>query len=383
MINIVQKDKCTACQACFNICPKNSISMIYDNEGFLYPKVTMELCVNCGLCSKVCPINKKRKTHNQGIAYLCMNKDINVRLTSSSGGIFSLLAECVISEGGRVFGAAYNEEFDINHIEISKAEDIYMLRGSKYTQSNIGDTYSRVKKYLNNGETVLFSGTPCQIAGLKSFLGKNYENLILQDIICHGVPSPGIWRKYVKYREENSGSKTMKISQRDKTSGWEQYSMNFKFKNGTEYRKTFSEDIFMRGFLSDLYCRPSCYNCYFKSIARESDITLADFWGIKKVCPEYFDNKGVSLVFVNSIKGEKIFNRIHDKLILKTIDINEAVKYNSSAYKSCTMPHSRKKIMKKMQHKKFFNYVEKYTKKSFHNKVLSKIKQQIRQLLHR
>ena len=183
MINIVQKDKCTACQACFNICPKNAISMIYDNEGFLYPKVNMELCVNCGLCSKVCPINKKRKTNNQGIAYLCMNKDINVRLESSSGGVFSLLAECVIAESGKVFGAAYNEKFDIVHIEIDKTEDICMLRGSKYAQSNIGDTYSKVKKYLNNGETVLFSGTPCQIGGLKSFLGKDYDKLILQDII--------------------------------------------------------------------------------------------------------------------------------------------------------------------------------------------------------
>ena len=383
MINIVQKDKCTACQACFNICPQKSISMIYDSEGFLYPKVNKELCIDCGLCNKVCPINKKRKTNNQGIAYLCMNKDINVRLESSSGGVFSLLAECVIAEGGKVFGAAYNEKFDIVHIEIDKTEDICMLRGSKYAQSNIGDVYAKVKEYMNNGQTVLFSGTPCQIGGLKSFLGKDYDKLILQDIICHGVPSPGIWRKYVKYREENSGSKTIKISQRDKTSGWEQYSMNFKFKNGTEYRKIFSEDIFMRGFLSDLYCRPSCYNCHFKSIERESDITLADFWGIKNIHPEYCDNKGVSLVFVNSVKGEKIFDKIKDKLVLKTVDINEAVKYNSAAYESCVMPNGRKKIMKKIQHKNFFNYVDKYTKKNFCNRCLSKIKKYIKRMIYR
>ncbi|EOC99328.1 Coenzyme F420 hydrogenase/dehydrogenase, beta subunit C-terminal domain [Caldisalinibacter kiritimatiensis] len=331
---INEKKDCVGCYACANICPVNCISMISDREGFWYPKIDYDKCIKCGKCIDVCPTINHKTVKNKPVAYACINKDESIRLKSSSGGVFTLLAEQIIENGGVVFGAGFNENFEVVHSYVETKEELERFRGSKYVQSKIGETYKQVKNILELGRKVVFTGTPCQIAGLKTFLGKAYENLLCADIICHGVPSPEVWKKYIIYREEKAGSSTKRIAFRRKDEGWKRYSVSFIFKNDTEYRQIFRQDSYMRAFLKDICLRPSCYDCQFKTIYRQSDITLADFWGIQNILPEMDDDKGTSLVFVNSIAGQAMFEKLKDKILFNEVDINEAVKYNSAAIKS-------------------------------------------------
>lgn len=201
MITVHDKSLCSGCGACFNICPENCIKMCEDSEGFLYPEADKSKCIDCGLCEKACPIFKEYKGNPEGRAYACINKDESVRMESSSGGIFRLIAEYVLAKGGVVFGAAFDEDLTVHHILAESPGEIYKLQGSKYVQSRIENTYKKAKEYLENGRMVLFTGTPCQISGIKAYLNKDYENLILQDIVCHGVPSGKVWKKYVNFRE--------------------------------------------------------------------------------------------------------------------------------------------------------------------------------------
>ena len=343
MIEITNKKDCCGCFACANICPKSCIEMLSDNEGFLYPKVYKDKCVDCGLCEKVCPIiNKPKTAENKQTALAVINKDESIRLNSSSGGVFSLLASNIIENGGVVFGAALSEDCkSASHISAQTLQELELLRGSKYVQSKIGNTYKEVKTFLENGKKVLFSGTPCQVSGLYTFLGKEYENLFTCDFICHGVPSPLVWEKYVELREKKAASKTRRTFFRHKKYGWKMYSVQFIFKNCTEYIQIINNDLYMRGFLANLYLRPSCYDCKFKGINRPSDITLADFWGVEKVCPEMYDNKGTSLLILNSDKGKKLFGLISDGTVNKEVDLNVAISFNSAAIKSVVVPQKR------------------------------------------
>lgn len=367
---------CTGCHACTNICPKKCIFMKYDNEGFLYPIVDYNICIKCKRCVNVCPINNNIKSYNTPIAYACYNKDENIRLNSSSGGIFSLLAEKMIDRGGVVFGAVFNDNFEVEHKYIETKENIELLRGSKYVQSKIGTSYRQVKDFLESGREVLFSGTPCQIAGLKNYLVKAYSNLLTVDLICHGVPSPYVWQKYIKFRENKAGSEISKITFRNKKMGWKQYSVSFLFKNNTEYNKIYSNDLYMTAFLKNISLRPSCYNCRFKTLNRQSDITLADFWGVQNIFPEIDDDKGVSLIFINSQSGEKIYSEILDNIVYKEVDILDAVKYNSAAIKS-PLPHiNREKFINDINIYTFDKLVNKYCKDRISIKlILEKIMQ--------
>lgn len=331
MIKINQKQDCSGCHACANACPVSCIAMIEDKEGFLYPKVDKAKCINCGICEKVCPIINKKERVNDTTAYACINKDDNIRFESSSGGMFTLFAESVINDGGVVFGSEFDDEFNLVHSYTDTIGGLAKFRGSKYLQSKIGDTYKQTKKFLERGIKVLFSGTPCQISGLLSYLGRGYNNLICIDIICHGVPSPKVFKMYRTELEEKHDATTNKITFRHKDCGWKLFSILLSFNNHTEYRKDFAQDLFMRGFLKNLYLRPSCYNCKSKTLDRLSDITIADFWGINNIAPELDDDKGTSLVLVNSDKGKKIFQQLQDKMILKQVDVGEAIKYNPAA----------------------------------------------------
>lgn len=381
MQKVTEKYKCTGCHACYNICPVNSIRMEPDDEGFLYPSIDEKTCINCGRCQMVCPVLKDYIGNDKGKAFACINKDDDTRLQSSSGGIFSLIAKHVLGKNGVVFGAAFDDDFRVSHIEILSEDELYKLRGSKYLQSTIGCAYKKAECYLKQGKLVLFSGTPCQISGLKSYLGKDYENLILQDIICHGVPSPKVWRKYLEYREKVACSSTRKANFRYKKHGWNSYRILFEFLNDEEYEQIFSKDLFMRCFLSNLCLRHSCYNCHSKSLERESDITLADFWGVENILPEMFDDKGTSLVIVNSNKGRDIFQKISENMIYKEVDIMEAVKYNSSAYKSVDYPKNRDKFMKLVKRMDFDKALNKSIKASTINKIIKKLKLFIRRFL--
>lgn len=374
------KQDCCGCFACENICPEKCIAMVEDKEGFWYPKVDYNKCIKCGKCIDVCPIINKVQVNNNPVAYACINKNESIRLNSSSGGIFTLIAEKIIDDGGVVFGAQFNEKFDVEHGLIETKEELSKLRGSKYVQSKIGETYRESKYFLESGRKVLFSGTPCQIAGLKSFLKKNYKNLFCIDIICHGVPSPMVWQKYISHRENIARSKTKRISFRQKNDGWKKFSVSFQFQNDTEYCNTLDKDLYMKAFLKNICLRPSCYDCQFKGIHRISDITLGDFWGIQNILPEMDDDKGTSLMFINSDKGRKLFNKIEDKCEYKRIDIIEAIKYNYSAIKSVYKNHNRHIFFKNIDLIPFDKLVMKYCSENPFKVIGKKVKRKIKNI---
>ena len=372
---IKNKKDCMGCYACSNICPQNCISMENDKEGFWYPKVDLDKCIKCKKCVNVCPIINKTTIENEPLAYACFNKNEDIRMESSSGGIFSLVAEQIILNNGVVFGVGFDKDFNVVHSYVENKEDLNKFRGSKYVQSKIGDTYKQVKNFLEEGIEVLFTGTPCQISGLKSYLGKDYNNLFCMDNICHGVPSPKVWEKYVDFREKKSVSTTQRIAFRRKDEGWKRFSVSLLFKNDTEYRENVSNDLFMRAFLKDVCLRPSCYACEFKTLHRESDITMADFWGVQNILPEMDDDKGTSLIFVNSDNGQSMFEKIEDTMLYKEVYINEAVKYNSAAIKSVECNPNRENFFADLDNTEFDKLVKKYCTDKLDVRIKRKIKE--------
>jgi len=338
--------------------------MKIDDEGFWYPRRNDVDCKKCGLCVNVCPVlqNNGEMVYTEELpkAFACFCNDFSVRLKSSSGGVFTLLAKKVISDNGVVYGVRFDQHFNVVHGCVDTIDELEHLRGSKYVQSNIGYTFREVEGFLKQNRYVLFSGTPCQVAGLKAFLRKDYNNLICIDIICHGVPSPLVWKLYVSYREEKAEAKTRKVFFRNKDNGWKKYSIKFLFYNEKKYMQTVDNDLFMRAFLSDICLRPSCYQCNFKSILRQSDITIADFWGIQYVAPEMDDDKGTSLVLLNSCKGLEIFEKIKLELKYSQVDVKTAIKYNPSAIRSSCKNKRRDKFFNSLNHKRFDNVVNRY-----------------------
>ncbi|MBO5019503.1 MAG: Coenzyme F420 hydrogenase/dehydrogenase, beta subunit C-terminal domain [Clostridia bacterium] len=379
MINITDAFKCSGCHSCVNICPKKCIDMASDSEGFLYPKVNSSLCINCGLCEKACPIINSFDGNDNSSAFAAVNKNDIIRLESSSGGIFTLLAENVLEKGGVVFGAAFTDDFkEVTHIAVTDKEHLYKLRGSKYLQSRIGDTYKQAEDYLKKGICVYFSGTPCQIAGLHSYLGKEYQNLYTQDLICHGVPSPFVWKRYLELREQGARSRASNVFFRQKNNSWKNYDLCIEFENGAKYEKCASQDTYMRGFLFNLYLRPSCYACGFKSVNRCADITLADFWGIQNIMPDIDDDKGISLVVTHSKKGNELLKQIARNIILKEVSLDSAIKYNPSMVSSAKPNGKRKKFFKKKSNIPIDVLIDSYLKVSVYKKVFRKIKRYIK-----
>ncbi len=346
--------RCNGCHACASICPQKCIKMVANDEGFLYPQIDKTRCVKCGLCIKTCPLlHKQIKRQNKPQRYACFNKDINVRMQSSSGGIFTLLAEEIIKGGGHVFGAAFDENLKVKHICVSEISQLQKLRGSKYVQSEIGDCFLKARTLLNEGKKVLFTGTPCQIGGLKNFLGKDYDNLWLQDIICHGVPSPLAWEKYKEHLSKSFNSNINKVAFRDKSTGWLNYSMKIDFENGQSYKTLHGNDEFFKIFLKDVCLRNSCYDCAFKGEQRASDITLADFWGADRGYKKTFDDKGLSYVVIHTQKGMELFNKIKDKIVCMPAKVSLARRFNKSYSKSCKRPLQRDLFMKELQTSEF------------------------------
>jgi len=373
MINIIDKTICCGCHACYNRCPQKCISMQIDDEGFWYPAVDSKQCIDCGLCEEVCPIINKSIVENQPTAYACQVEDDQIRQQSSSGGVFTIIAASVLANHGVVFGAGFDEKFNVLHSSVDSIDDLSNFRGSKYVQSCIGNTYEEAKNFLNQGRQVLFSGTPCQIAGFKSYLGKEYEGLVCVDIICHGVPSPLVWEQYRNNLKNNN--ELMSISFRDKAFGWKRFSLKITYKNDEEYIKDLKSDAFMQGFLKNVYLRPSCYNCSFKTLARQSDITLADFWGMENILPSFDDDKGTSLILVNSNKGKEIFLAAAKQMKYEKIDIEHAIKYNSAAIKSVAYNPKRDKFFRELpESTDISQLIGKYTKVSFSRKVYMKVR---------
>lgn len=385
MIEIQDKSKCCGCYACFNKCPKNAIEMIEDEKGFKYPKVNKDKCVECGLCEIVCPIKNESVAQNKLRAYACYNINEETRKESSSGGIFSLIATQIINENGVVFGASFNNEFSVQHTYVENIDGLQKLRGSKYVQSLIQTTYKKAKEFLDSDRYVLFTGTPCQIEGLYKYLGKKYDKLYTQDIICHSVPSPKVWKKYIEYKKEQINDELEKVNFRDKeTSGWINYHVKMDFKNNNSYSVIHQNDNYMKIFLNNLTARESCYKCSFKKINRLSDITLADFWGIDNILPKMYDNKGTSLVIINSEKGERLFSLIKDNINYEEVDIYEAIKYNPAMLKSSDQNKYRESFFKDLDTMKFDELVKKYVHKpSIFCKIKNKCKRVIKSILYK
>lgn len=333
--HLTSHERCCGCSACSAKCPTGSIQLIKDAYGFHYPKINLKSCVGCLQCEKVCPVKNNRYCSDEITrSYAVKSRDINLRMSSSSGGIFSELSRAVLKRGGLILGAAFDDDYSVHHIMINREDDLKRIRGAKYAQSDIKDSFSWIKEKLDCGCQILFSGTPCQVAGLKAYLGIEYENLITIDFICHGVPSPQVWENYIKYRMrlDLQKHKPIYINLRDKATGWSKYkySVLFHYENGEEYRALNSEDLFMRLFVKDLINCQACATCEFKGVHRKSDFTLGDFWGIWNCYPEFDDNQGVSAIIIHSKKGEKLLDSIRDRLEWKEVEVSNIAQYNQA-----------------------------------------------------
>lgn len=306
-INILDKNKCCGCMACMNSCPVNAIEMKENEEGFLEPVVN-ETCIHCGKCVRACPVLTPHYENEKQPEVYAVRAEDEIRAQSSSGGMFSLFAREILNKGGYVCGAAFDEDIELKHILINQEEEMPKLRGSKYLQSHISLVYREIQKLLKKEIPVLFSGTPCQVAGLKNFLGKEYPNLYTLDILCHGVASQKLFSQYLEEKFEKK--EIRRVGFRDKELGWGCTKIHVNLKDGTDYIGTDKDDTYEMGFHSNLFIRKSCINCIFAQFPRQGDITCGDFWGISKLDPSQHDKKGTSLVFVNTPKGREIFEKI-------------------------------------------------------------------------
>ena len=337
MIVITDPQQCCGCEACVQTCPKQCISFDEDAYGFRYPTVNPDVCIQCGRCTKVCPMLNASTPHQPATVYAMQHPAENIRQQSSSGGIFTLLAQEVFARNGVVFGARFNSDWEVVHDYAETMDALQPFMGSKYVQSRIGMSFVQAKDFLKSGRWVLFSGTSCQIAGLRRFLGRDYDRLLTIDVVCHGVPSPLVWRKYLEVIKAKSTDATTQITHiafRDKATGWKKSSLTIKgtTTNRQEAHTLLHErcdrNVYMRLFHHDLTLRPSCFNCPAKEGKAGSDFTLADFWGIAKRAPELDDDKGTSMVMVNTEKAASLFANL--EISRQEIPYSFAVQENPS-----------------------------------------------------
>ena len=368
-VKIEENDLCCGCTACYSACPKNAIRMVRDNEGFLYPEVDREKCVNCGMCKKVCPIlNKAKLNEFKPKAYLFQNSNEEIRKDSTSGGIFTAIGEFVIKNNGIVYGASFDDNFVVNHIGIESVDDLSKFRKSKYVQSNQNNCFKEIKQYLDNGKLVCYSGTPCQVVGLRAYLRKDYENLILVDIMCHSVPSPLVFEKYKGYiLKKMNANKILNINFRDKNKYGYKYSMMTVETDNGIYSQGIDTDPYLRAFFSDVSIRPSCYNCHFKTMKRVSDLTIWDCFNINEIDKSFDDDKGTTRVLVQSEKGEKLLENL-DNVRLKELDINIATKKVKEMTNSVNYNSKRKGFFENINDDNVF---EKYYPTNFKTKINS------------
>lgn len=387
MIHITDKKNCCGCSACEQSCPKHCITLNADNEGFMYPAVDLNSCINCGLCETVCPIIKpkvKEKCSTAAFAAYC--KDETTRRESSSGGIFSLIATVILNKGGVVYGAAFDKYFNVVHQKIEAIESLGKLRGSKYVQSDKLEVFTEIKELLSKGILVLFSGTPCEVNALYKYLEyKDTTNLYTCDFVCHGVPSPKVWKKYLDEKEKEYDAKTKHVFHRDKRHGWKTFSITLQLSRRskmTEYSKILTFDKYLQTFLRNVSLRPSCYNCKFKGVERVSDITLADFWGIRRVLPAMNNDTGVSLVLVQSEKGKEIFGLIKPKIEYKEVGLQQVVKINENVKVSAKEPQNRRQYFENIDNLTFNELYNSYVKRSNSYETINLMKGYIKLFLH-
>lgn len=360
-MNTIGTDKnCTGCEACKNICRQNAIKMLYNDEGFLYPVVQKEKCIQCGNCITVCPVRQKHEKDKAEMSCWAAKSKLP-EPDSASGGIFAVAAKYVLRKGGIVFGAAYNESFQVVHSYITEENELYRLQGSKYVQSKIGYSFRQAEKFLRKGKLVLFSGTACQIAGLKRFLSQPYENLICIDIVCHGVPAPRVWEKYLERFHKKE--KIDKINFRNEK-GIEEKRFYIHFNNGKAYEKVYPQDPFIWGFCYDLFLRSSCYACRFKENRGNADITIGDAWGMKRYVPFLFRGKSkVSILVVNTEYGERLLQEWKKDLELQEVQPEWIIKNNKMLRYSTLYNKNRDIFFAELKKRCFKSVMKKYYQK--------------------
>ena len=386
MINIIDKKDCTGCNACYDICPKKAISLETDIEGFWYPIIDKEKCIDCGLCDRTCPVihikELKKNDFEKPVCFAAIHKSIEVRFGSTTGGLFSALAEQMYKEGGYVGGAIYDEGFSVKHFISNNLDDLVRLRQSKYSQSHTEGIFQEVKKLLTAGEKVLICGTPCQMAGLRSFLRKDYENLIIVDFICKSITSPKFYSKYLDYWERKANSKLVAFKFKDKELGWRELVKRFDFKNGkTLYSRAQDNDLYSSAYHNNIVSRPSCYDCQFKGFPRMADITIADFWGCEKYAAykEIDDNAGTSAVMCNSQKGLDFYKKLKNITSIQS-KIEEMLPGNPALLHQQKEPACDRNAFFEDLDKEFIeDVVPKYT--SYFGKENNNIKKQIKSIL--
>ncbi|GFO86204.1 Coenzyme F420 hydrogenase/dehydrogenase, beta subunit C-terminal domain [Anaerostipes butyraticus] len=378
---------CTGCHACVNICPKNCISMEDNGEEFLYPLIDMDKCIDCGQCESVCPVINEPELSRQTLAFAIKSRNDSERNKSTSGGIFPIFAKYILNQGGIVLGAAYDENFVVYHTFVENKEQLCLLQGAKYSQSKLDDLFLKIKEILQTGRKVLFSGTPCQCTGLKKYLGKEYDDLVTTDLICHGVPSPKVWQAYIDYRsqKENSGQRPTQINMRSKESGWSRYGYSTEFVYSPDHitRTKNGQDLFMKAFIGNICLRNSCSDCKAKGVERCTDFTLGDYWGIWNQHPEFDDNKGTSVVFVHTEKGRQILNELQDQIDSLQVSLEDAYKENVSMVNSSKPHEARDEFIKQVTADDFEELVNQYfpTVEVKKPRVMQRLKEKIRRIL--
>lgn len=373
-----KKIDCNGCSACNQVCPVKCISMKVDTDGYLFPKFDSTRCIDCSLCKKSCSnINKQKvETGVEPKAFAAISKNFDILMRSSSGGMFTIISEAMIEKDWVVFGAEIDEQLVVKHTYVKSFSDISKYQKSKYVQSNLKNSFNEARNFLKEGKKVLFTGTPCQISGLKLFLQKEYDNLYCIEIVCHGVPSQETFNKYLKTLEKKHGGKISDFTFRHKTysklKGWN--SKNIKYKVGEkEYIHHALNDPYLRGFYDSLFLRESCHECKYTNKFRVADITLGDFWGIEILDSTKDVHKGVSALLVNSRKGEEIFDKIKSKVDLIKIDLNFVAQNNSQLEHPSGVPDKRAKFFELIRQDDFDSVINKLSpEKPFYKQILIK-----------
>ena len=342
MIEIKEKAKCCGCTACFNICPKGAISMHPDEEGLLYPLVDEEKCVGCNLCNRTCPIMHPKTKEENTQGYVIRNKNTDILFESTSGGAFTAFAEYVLQQHGVVYGAGYDRDMQVICKRATKSEQLYEMRGSKFVQSTLNNVFQDVREDLHKGLLVLYTGTPCQIAGLLSYLGEKKDNLLCIDFVCRGVPSPGLWKNYVVYMQKQYRARMVGARFKHKTYGYHTSTMKVDFENGMTYFGSGRIDPYMKAFVREMSSRPSCADCSFKGVARQSDITMFDCYEYSRVTGKADDDQGWSSLLVHSDLGRNIFEEIKASLLWTKEDVETLIGKNGVMARNSAKPHARR-----------------------------------------
>ena len=382
MLNIDMKT-CFGCTACESICPNQSIIMSEKEEGFLYPVVDSEKCLRCGLCEKVCPALNPYDKHDKWLnVFALQHREVTVRANSASGGAFTALSNAVLEENGVIYGVVYNDNFEAEHIRVTTREGRDKMRGSKYVQSKLGTSYRDLELDLKNNQSVLFVGTSCQVDGLLRYLKQrkvDTKALTTCEILCHGVPSPKIWKEHLQYLETKRKKRIVGYTNRSKVKGWHEHNEETEYDDGTREWKTKSSQNFKDLFYKNLILRESCYECPYAGKLNCADFAIGDFWGCEKIKPEIDDNKGTSIVIVNSDKGRAMIEKIAEEVYCWEIPEENCLKYNH--YKACKRPEERDTFWSDYNAQGYRYVVSKYAKDTFWGRIKYFIKVRLRRIL--